>query len=77
MPFTTYHVPRSSELYGYNQAENDWEDLLAIGMKETKLAFSQNEAINAIFKLFSLGVITTNRDEWVYDFNRFKLQKVR
>jgi len=56
-----------------NQTENDWDDLLPMGTKECKLG--KNE--NAIFKLFSLGV-ATNRDEWVYDFDKKNLEeKVR
>ncbi len=48
-----------------NIADNDFEELLPLANKETKLAKSQKEE-RAVFKLFSLGV-STNRDEWVYD----------
>ena len=44
--------------------ENDWEKLLPVADKEVKLGRSKN----ALFELFSLGVVT-NRDEWVYDEN--------
>lgn len=45
--------------------------MLLLADRNTKLAKSKiNE--NAVFKLFSLGVIT-NRDEWVYDFSQPRL----
>lgn len=47
-----------------NQPTEDWTDYLPIASKEVKTGKS-NEAI---FKLHSLGV-STNRDEWLYDFN--------
>jgi predicted helicase len=43
--------------------ENDWESLMPVCDKEVK----NGKEGNAIFKLYSLGVVT-NRDEWVYDF---------
>ncbi len=46
-----------------NQTDNDWDDLIPMGTKECKL----NKTENAIFKLFSNGIMT-DRDEWVYDF---------
>lgn len=39
-----------------------------IGDKETKSATAPSKE-SSVFKLFSLGVVT-NRDEWVYDFDR-------
>ena len=62
MPFK--HITPNKKHAWVNQAENAWEDLIPIGTKETKLANSVNDS-DAIFKLFSLGVVT-NRDEWVY-----------
>ncbi|MCK5878076.1 MAG: hypothetical protein KAG43_10610, partial [Candidatus Marithrix sp.] len=50
--------------------DNDWDDLIPLGTKDCKL----NRTENAIFKLFSLGVVT-NRDEWVYDFDKTNLEK--
>jgi predicted helicase len=50
-----------------NIADNDFDDLLPLANKETKRAKSQKEE-GAVFKLFSLGVVTA-RDEWVYDFS--------
>jgi predicted helicase len=51
--------------------DNDWETLEPLANKETKLG---KKGANAIFKLFSLGVVT-NRDDWVYDFDINNLQK--
>jgi len=53
-----------------NLADNDFESLLTLASKDVKLGRSKE----AIFELFSLGVVT-NRDEWVYDFNEKQLQK--
>lgn len=53
--------------------DNDWEDLIPIANKETKLSKNKNDEC-AIFKLFSLG-IATNRDEWVYDYDKENLEK--
>jgi predicted helicase len=59
-----------------NIADNDFETLLPLVNKETKLAKSQKEEL-AVFKLFSLGVVTA-RDEWVYDYSVKSLkQKVK
>ncbi len=54
-----------------NIADNDFDELLPLANKETKLAKSQKEE-QAVFKLFSNGVVTA-RDEWVYDFNEQNL----
>lgn len=48
-----------------NQTHNDFDTLLPLASKETKAAKTAGKE-RAIFKLFSLGVVT-NRDEWVYD----------
>ncbi len=48
-----------------NIADTNFEDLLPLANKETKLGKKET----AVFKLFSLGVVTA-RDEWVYDFNQ-------
>ena len=53
-----------------NQTDNDFDSLLAICDKQVKLGKNQQ----AIFRLFSLGVVT-NRDEWVYDFSQENLIK--
>lgn len=48
--------------------ENDWENMTAICSKNAKLS-KGNETI---FDWYSLGV-ATNRDEWVYDFDKYNL----
>jgi predicted helicase len=53
------------------QTDNDWESLVPIASKETKAAKSLSGE-NALFKLYSLGVVT-NRDEWVYDLGKESL----
>jgi predicted helicase len=56
-----------------NIAENDWDEFIPIANKETKFGTGQ-ERHQAIFKLYSLGVVT-NRDDWVYDDNSEELEK--
>lgn len=59
-----------------NQVENPWDDLIPIGSKRVKFGTGR-ERKQAIFKLYSLGVVT-NRDDWVYDFNKgFLTDKVK
>jgi predicted helicase len=56
-----------------NQAINDFDALIPIASKSTKnIKVSGQE--RAIFKLFSLGVVT-NRDEWVYHVDANQLSK--
>ncbi|HOU12342.1 MAG TPA: N-6 DNA methylase [Anaerolineae bacterium] len=62
------HIQPDAHYTWLNQAEHGWEDLLPVGKKETKLAKRAADE-QAIFRLFSLGVVT-NRDDWVYDFSR-------
>ncbi len=50
-----------------NIADTDFEKHISLINKETKLSKSSIKE-NAIFKLYSLGVVT-NRDEWVFDFS--------
>ncbi|EPF16801.1 MAG: DNA methyltransferase [Microcystis aeruginosa Ma_MB_F_20061100_S19] len=52
-----------------NQSDNDFNQLLPLIDKEVKSGKSEK----AVFKLFSSG-IKTQRDEWVYDFSRDKLE---
>jgi len=47
-----------------NLTNNDWDSLIPVCDKEVK----GGKGGNAIFELFSLGVVTA-RDEWVYDFD--------
>ncbi|TRZ65519.1 DNA methyltransferase [bacterium] len=49
--------------------DNDWNSLLPVADKNVKLGRSKE----AIFELFSLGVVTA-RDEWVYDVNESLLE---
>lgn len=58
------------------QAETDFDSLIPLASKETKLAKTPSQE-KAIFRLFSLGVVT-NRDDWLYDVSALSLQaKVR
>jgi predicted helicase len=50
-----------------NITDNDFGSLVPIIDKDTKLA-KKKRGEQAIFKLYSLGVVTA-RDEWVYDFS--------
>ena len=56
-----------------NQSNSDFDSLLPLANRQTKLAKNLNEE-QAVFRLYSLGVVT-NRDEWVHDFNRDELGK--
>ena len=49
-----------------NQSTSDFENLLPLANRETKLAKGIEDE-RAVFGLYSMG-ISTNRDEWVYDF---------
>ncbi len=53
-----------------NQTDNDFDTLIPVASKDSKSPRQDN---TAIFKLFSLGFITA-RDEWVYDYDRQKLE---
>jgi predicted helicase len=50
-----------------NLSNNDFETLLPLANKGTKAAKTAAKE-RAIFKLYSLGV-STNRDDWVYDYS--------
>ena len=50
-----------------DQSDSDFEQLLPLANRETKLAKLVADE-RAVFRLYSLGVITA-RDEWVYDYN--------
>ena len=56
-----------------NQGNPDFERLMPLINRETKLA-KTTDAEQAIFRLYSMGVVT-NRDEWVYDFDATHLGK--
>ncbi len=51
-----------------NQTDNDFDTLLPLCSKDVKLGRSEE----AVFQLYSYGV-STNRDEWVYDFDKENL----
>lgn len=53
-----------------NQTDNNFDDFIPVFDKQVKVGKNQN----AIFKLFSNGV-STNRDEWVYDFSIKNLEE--
>lgn len=62
-------VVRADKAHNWiDQAEEDWSELLPIASKETK-ATKWASRERAIFKLYSLGVVT-NRDEWVYGWSK-------
>ena len=62
--------------YWLEQSNNDFEQLMPLANRETKLAKTVADE-QAVFGLYSLGVITA-RDEWVYDFDPDRLgRKVR
>jgi predicted helicase len=46
---------------------NEWDDLIPLGSKEAK-----SGKANALFDIYSLGILT-NRDRWVYRFNKSNL----
>lgn len=54
-----------------NLAQNDFDSLVPIATREAKLAKKASRQ-KALFALFSQGV-KTNRDEWVWDFERAEL----
>ena len=53
-----------------NQPHEDWSQWLALASKEAKAG----KAEEVIFKLYSLGVVTS-RDEWVYGFTAQEVTK--
>jgi len=69
LPFA--HIQPDKHHNWINLAENEWDELIPIATKETKLTKKAKEE-QAIFKLFSLGM-ATNRDEWVYDNDKKQL----
>ena len=55
-----------------NQSDTDFDSLLPLADRQAKLAKLSNED-RAVFRLYTLGV-STNRDDWVYDFDSLKLK---
>jgi predicted helicase len=68
--FPFEHVKPDKKGNWINLTDNDFDDFLALADKEVK----KGKAEDAVFQLFSAG-IKTQRDEWVYDFNRNELAK--
>ena len=67
------HIVPDKHSNWINQTDNDFDELLPLIDKDVKASKSEQ----AVFKLYSLGV-TTNRDNWVYDFDRqFLSEKIR
>jgi predicted helicase len=54
-------------------AHTDFDELIPAASKEVK-ATKRPSQEKAIFKLYSLGVVT-NRDEWVYDLDAVQLER--
>lgn len=57
----------------FSLTENEWDGFIPLASKAEK-SEKKGSSDRAIFKLFSLGV-STNRDEWVYDFSEDNLYK--
>lgn len=64
------HIKPNKQHNWINLADNDFESLLPMISKQVKLG----KAEEAVFRLFSLGVVT-NRDDWVYDFDKSVLEE--
>ena len=61
------HITPDAKAYWLDQSDSDFEQLLPLSNRETKLAKSvANE--QAVFGMHSMAV-ATNRDDWVYDFD--------
>ncbi|HET7563017.1 MAG TPA: type ISP restriction/modification enzyme, partial [Rhodanobacteraceae bacterium] len=56
-----------------NLTDNDFDSLIPVATKAAKAAKKPSQE-KAIFKLFSLGVVTA-RDEWVYDVTESQLRR--
>ncbi len=56
-----------------NQSNSDFDRLISLADRKTKLAKTANEE-DAIFGLYSLGIVTA-RDQWVHDFEIENLTK--
>ena len=63
------HIIPDKQNNWINQTDNNFDELLPLISKDVKAGKSEQ----AIFKLFSRGVVT-QRDEWVYDFSRDNLE---
>ncbi|MCS6822100.1 MAG: hypothetical protein NZ551_09535, partial [Microscillaceae bacterium] len=70
IPFERIHPDEQGNWI--NLSNSDFQNLIPLCNKEVKLNKNEQND-NAVFKLFSLGVVTA-RDEWVYDFNKQRLK---
>ena len=61
-------ITPDAKSYWLNQSDSDFDELPPLANRDTKLAKSVADE-QAVFRLYSMGVVT-NRDEWVYDFDR-------
>ncbi|MEX0720327.1 MAG: type ISP restriction/modification enzyme [Balneolaceae bacterium] len=67
----SFEVINPSKNYNWiNLSDNDFNDLIPLIDKEVKAGKSEE----SIFKMYSRGV-ATQRDEWVYDFNKKSLKE--
>ncbi len=66
------HIVPNKKCRWLDQIDNDFGSLNCVADKSTKLAKSA-AGETSIFKLYSLGVVTS-RDEWVYDFDKNDLK---
>ncbi len=71
IPFERIHPDEKGNWL--NLTDNDFESLLPVCDKEVKAGKSKENHAEAIFKLYSLGVVTS-RDEWVYDDDKQNLE---
>jgi predicted helicase len=71
IPFERIHPDEKGNWL--NLTDNDFESLLPVCDKEVKAGKSKENHAEAIFKLYSLGVVTS-RDEWVYDYDKKNLE---
>ena len=67
------HIQLNKNNNWINITDNDFDSLLPLANKNTKLAKSQADE-TAIFKIFYVGIVTS-RDEWLYDFYWQQLAK--
>ena len=71
IPFERIHPDEKGNWL--NLTDNDFDSLMPVCDKEVKAGKSKENNAEAIFKLYSLGVVT-NRDEWVYDNDKKNLE---
>ncbi|MDD2810233.1 type ISP restriction/modification enzyme [Rhodoferax sp.] len=67
------HIKPDEKNNWINLTHNDFDTLLPLASKETKAA-KTNRDVKAIFRKFSLGVVTA-RDEWVYDVDPKQVER--